>query len=149
MNLFVVAVLTMLMFFAIAMIFGQLGLRKHRGISREEFVKAFSNDGVALDIPATVYDFYKRGVVFKNFSIAPDDTYEDVLHKCDEDIDDDARFLMKKLGLKAPGLEAREQWIERSLSSRAYSLSMPQFRGDSSKLLQPIQTIRDMVLWLD
>jgi hypothetical protein len=56
------------------------------------------------EIPATVYDFYKEGTVFNDFGVASDDTYEEALHKCEEDIEDDAAFLMKKLGLKAAAL---------------------------------------------
>lgn len=30
---------------------------------------------------AAVYDYYKKSVIVKNFSVAPDDIYEHVLHK--------------------------------------------------------------------
>jgi hypothetical protein len=127
----------------------QLMFRKQRGLSREDFVTAFSGTGVATEIPEAVYDFYKRGVVFKEFSIAPDDTYEDALHECEEDVEDDARYLMKELGLKLPSLEVQQQWSEQVISSRAKRQSVPSFSPDSARLLRPIQTVRDMVLWLD
>lgn len=149
MHLLVVLALTMIAFFAVALVAGQLMFRKHRGVSREEFVKAFSGTEIPVEIPATVYDFYKKRVVFKDFSIAPDDTYEEALHKCEEDIEDDARFLMKELGLKPPSLEVQQQWSQQVLSARAKSQPGPRFSADSSKLLQPIQSVRDMVLWLN
>jgi hypothetical protein len=149
MHLLVVFALTMLAFFAVALVCGQLMFRKHRGVSRDEFIKAFSGDEVPAEIPATVYDFYKKGIVFKDFSIAPDDTYDEALHKCEEDIGDDAGFLMKKLGLKPLPLEVQQQWSEHILSSRAKSQMGPMFSADSTKSLQPIQTVRDMVLWLN
>ena len=149
MHLFVVFALTMLAFFAVALVCGQLMFRKHRGVSREDFIKAFSDTEVPAEIPATVYDFYKKGVVFKDFSVAPDDTYDEALHKCEEDIEDDAGFLMKKLGLRPLSLELQQQWSEQVLDSRSKSQRGPSFSADSTKLLQPIQTVRDMVLWLN
>ena len=61
----------------------------------------------------------------KEFSMAPDDDYEQVLSKGDEDIDDDARFLIKKLGMRMPP---------------GYASARSETR---------IRTLRDMVLWLN
>ena len=149
MNLLLVGALVTVAFFALALVFGQLGLRGHRGMSREEFIRAFSGTDIPNEIPAAVYDYYKKTVIFREFSIAPDDSYEDVFRKCEEDIEDDARLLMKKLSFKPPSLEAQQQWSEQILASRATSPSTPGFSVDSTKLLQPIQTVRDMVLWLN
>ncbi len=148
-TLVTVAGLTILAFFGVALVRGQIIMRKHRGVSRHDFIDAFSSAQIPAEIPAAVYDFYKRGVVSKDFSIAPDDSYEEVLHKCEEDIEDDARFLMKELGLKFPSLEAQQQWSQEVLSSRAAVQSIPTFSSDPNRLLQPIQTLRDMVLWLN
>jgi len=149
MHLFAASALTIIVFVSVALTVGQLTFRKHRGISREEFIKAFSQTEVPAEIPATVYDFYTKRVVFQHFSIAPDDSYREALHECEEDIEDDARFLLQKLGLKPPSLEVHQQWSEQVLSTRAKSQSVPTFLLDSTKLLQPIQTVRDMVLWLN
>jgi hypothetical protein len=99
-------------------------MRKHRGVSREQFVSAFSGLDVPTEIPGAVHDYYKRMVLFKNFGVAPDDTYEE-LHKGDEDIDDDGRFLVKKLGMELPIQPVLEEWGK------------------------PLRTLRDMVLWLN
>lgn len=139
----------MLVFFAVALCVGQMMFRKHRGLSREDFIKAFSETEMPAEIPGTVYDFYKKGTIFKDFSIAPEDTYDEALHECEEDIEDDARFLMKELDLKPPSLELQQQWSEQVLHSRAKSRLTPKSSVDSTKLLQPIQTVRDMVLWLN
>jgi hypothetical protein len=149
MHLLLVFGLTMLAFFAVALICGQLMLRKHRGVSREEFIKAFSGTEIPAEIPATVYDFYKKGVVFKDFGIAPDDNYEEALHKCEEDIEDDAGFFLNKLGFRPLSLELQQKWNEQVLYSGWRSERGPNFSADPNKLLQPIQTVRDMVLWLD
>jgi hypothetical protein len=112
-------------FLAVATIIFQWRTRQHRGVSREEFVREFESVGVPKEIPTTVYDYYKRSVVFKDFGVSPDDVYESVLLKGEEDIDDDARFLMKRLGFTRPHAAADHGWDKR------------------------IQTLMDMVLWLN
>ena len=112
-------------FIAVAFIVGQLRLRKHRGVSREEFVRAFTDADIPAAIPAAVYDYYKGWVMFRDFSVAPDDSYEDILMEGEEDIDDDARFLTKRLGLKMPSDEALVESETR------------------------IKTLGDMVTWLN
>jgi hypothetical protein len=91
---------------------------------------------IPKEIPAAVYDYYKRGVISKQFSIAPDDSYEDVLREGEEDIEDDARCLMKKLSLNPPSEEAQRQWNEEILISRAASPPTPRFSVDSTRWMQ-------------
>jgi hypothetical protein len=80
----------------------QRRLGKHRGVLREEFIRAFESTEIPPEIPAVVYDYYKSQAISKKFSVAPDDNYEEVLSEGDEDIGDDAEFLIKKLGFKMP-----------------------------------------------
>lgn len=136
-------------FIVIATLVFHWRMRKHHGVSREEFITAFADAAIPAEIPAAVYDYYKKGMLFKEFSIAPDDSYRDVLREGEEDIEDDARFLMKKLSLKPPSEEAQRHWNEQALTSRATTLSTPRFSVDSSRWMQPIQTVREMVLWLN
>jgi hypothetical protein len=135
-------------FTAIVKLVFDLRMRKHHGVSRDEFLRAFSGTEIPTEIPAAVYDYYKKMVIFKEFCVAPDDTYE-TLHKGEEDIEDDARFLLKKLGLKSPSEEVRLRWTEQTQTARAKSLSTPRFSVDSTRWMQSIQTVRDMVLWLN
>jgi hypothetical protein len=109
---------------AIAFIIHQRRLGRHRGGSREEFVGAFANGGIATDIPGTVYDYYKGQVISKDFSVSPDDDFEHVLSRGIEDIEDDAAAIMKKLGLRTPP-------------------DYTTVRSDTR-----IRTLRDMVHWL-
>ena len=84
--------------------------------------------GAAVDAhfnAGVVYDYYKGQVISKEYSVAPDDDFEAVLSKGDEDIDDDAVFMIKKLGLKKPS---------------GFSEARAEVR---------IKTLRDMVLWLE
>ena len=149
MNLLVVGALVTIAFFVLALVSGQLSLRRHRGVPREEFIGAFSGTDIPVEIPGAVYDYYKRTVIFKEFSIAPDDSYEEVFHKGEEDIEDDARLLMNTLSIEPPSLEVQQRWTERILASRATSPTTPRFSVDSAELLRPIHTVRDMVLWLN
>ena len=110
---------------AVIALLGQRRQGKHRGVPREEFIAAFKDTSAPVEIPATVYDYYKGQVISKEYSVSPDDDYESVLSKGDEDIDDDAVFLMKKLGLKRPS---------------GFSEARSEAR---------IKTLRDMVRWLD
>lgn len=135
-------------FIAIATLKFHWSLRKHHGLSREDFIRAFVDAEVPENIPAAVYDFYKKGILYKDFGMAPDDSYEHVLQEGEEDIDDDARFLMKQLGLRPPSEEARAQWTEQVLASRRKP-PLDFMPLDSGRWLQPIQTLRDMVLWLN
>lgn len=105
--------------------FGQRHLGKHRGVTREEFIRAFAGSDVDSELAGAVFDYYKSQVRAKEFSVAPDDDYERVLLAGDEEIDDDAEALMKKLGLRRP----------------------PDYMTARSETR--IRTIRDMVLWLN
>jgi hypothetical protein len=110
---------------AIIAFFGQRRLGKHQGVSREEFVAAFANTNVPPAIAGSVYDYYKSRVFSKQFSVGPDDDYEEILSEGEEDIDDDAQFLFKKLHLKIP-------------------LDYATVRSETR-----IRTLRDMVVWLN
>jgi hypothetical protein len=76
-------------FIAIAAFVFDLRRRKHRGVSREEFVRAFAQTGTP-DIPEAVFRFYTRSWFFGNLTIAPDDSLEHVLNKGEQDVEDDA-----------------------------------------------------------
>ena len=121
----IVAGVAAVIWFPIVWLVDQRKLRHHRGVSRQDFIHAFAGDSVSQEIPAAVYDYYKQQVVYKEYSVAPDDDYESTLSKGDEDIDDDATFLMKKLGLKKP----------------------PSF--STARAETQIKTLRDMVHWLN
>ncbi len=109
---------------AIAFVVHQRRLGKHRGVAREAFIGAFTDSAIPAEIASAVYDYYKRRAISKEFSVAPEDDYAGVLSEGDEDIDDDARFLIKRLGLKLP----------------------PNYAMARSEM--PIRTLRDMVVWL-
>lgn len=132
-----------LIFVAIAFVIGQFRYGKHRGVSREEFVRTFTDRGVPSEIPSAVYDLYKSRVINKEFSVAPDDEYS-TLSAGEDEIYDDAEFLLEKLNLKPPSKELQLQWIQLIIASRRAEAA-PGFGVDSSSIL----TLSDMVLWLD
>lgn len=124
-------------------------LRKHKGLSREEFINEFAKTAIPRDVPEVVYDHYTASLFFKKLRISPDDSLNHVLQKGEEDIDDDVRFLLRKLGLRLPSEEARIQWTGQMTTARLkqkVTLSLP---ANSDGSMQPIQTLRDIVLWLD
>ncbi len=110
---------------AIIAFFGQRRLGKHRGVTREEFIRAFAGTDVDPELAGAVFDYYKSQVKAKEFSVAPDDDYELVLSAGDEEIDDDAEALIKTLGLRRP-------------------LDYASARSETR-----IRTIGDMVRWLN
>jgi hypothetical protein len=114
-----------IIFIVVATIVFQWRMGKHRGVSREEFIAAFADAAIPTEIPAAVYDYYKRGVISKNFSVAPGDSYEHVLHEGHEDIEDDGQHLVRKLGMELPTEPVLREWEK------------------------PLETLRDMVLWLN
>ena len=125
MNTFLFAALIGGTILLVGLTFEQLRLRRHRGASRVEFVRYFDGTAIPELIPETVYDYYKSTAVSTHFGISPDDSYEGVLRKGDEEIDSDARFLVKQLGFRMP--------TDESLARR-----------DAH-----IREVRDMVIWLD
>ena len=129
--------------FAAAYLVGRLYYGRHRGVSREEFIRAFQGSGVPSEIPAAVYDFYKSQVPGQDHSVAPDDEYSD-LDEGEDEIAHDAESLMQKLKLQPPTEELQLQWIQKVIASRR-AKAAPGSGVDST----PILTLRDMVLWLD
>ncbi|MFO0500700.1 MAG: hypothetical protein ACK527_00680 [Acidobacteriota bacterium] len=102
---------------------GQRQLGKHRGVTRDEFIRAFPS--VPASVSGSVFDYYKSQVWAKEFSIGPEDSYEHVLSEGDEEIDDDVQELVKRLGFSMPANYA----VRRSETS--------------------IKSVKDMVHWLD
>lgn len=138
-----------LIFIIITIAVSQIRLRKHKGVSREAFILAFREANVPAKIPAVVYDYYKRRARWKQFTVAPEDSYEDVFHEGDEEIADDERDLVKKLGIRPPAQplleELRMQWRTRT---RATHPQLP-IQPVQEQWGRQIKSLRDMVLWLD
>jgi hypothetical protein len=112
-------------FAVVATIVSQWRMRKHRGVSREEFIAAFADAAIPTEIPAAVYDYYKTRVMFKKFTVAPDDSFDKTFHMIHDDVADEAEHLVRKLGMELPIEPALREWEK------------------------PIATLRDMVLWLN
>jgi hypothetical protein len=129
--------------FAAAYVVGRLYYGMHRGVSREEFIRAFQGSAVPSEIPAVVYDFYKSQVPGQDNSVSPDDLYDD-LGMGENEIAHDAESLMEKLKLQPPTEELQLQWIQKVISTRR-AKAAPGSGVDTT----PILTLRDMVLWLD
>ena len=93
--------------FAIA---NQIRLARHRGVSRDAFIEEFQRVNVPPEIAAAVYDHYKSLCRSKNFSVAPDDSFDEVFRECHGDIDYDAEDLAGKLNIQLPIESVLRQW---------------------------------------
>jgi hypothetical protein len=100
--------------------------RQGHGFTKEQFVDAFRSLGVSDTISATVFDYYTSRGVWKGFPFSPNDAYSRVLYDDPQDIEDDARTLVARLGM-----QFLPEYVRREYGDR------------------PIKTLRDMVLWLD
>ena len=96
------------------------------GLTREEFAAHFSDRGVPPLVSTTVYDTFKEKVKSKNFKPSPEMSIEQVFEQLGEDTDDDARHILKVLGIPKPTDEKLESWP-----------------GEG------VRTVSDMVVWTD
>jgi hypothetical protein len=119
------ALLVVLVFMSVFIIVDQIRLSHRQGVPRHEFVENFRQNNIPPEISSTVYDHYKSLAVSKKFGLSPEDSYEAVLHMVHDDIDDDAEFLVGKLGMVMPIEPILREWPTE------------------------IKTIKDMIMWLD
>lgn len=100
-------------------------LAHHLGISRNEFIRHFRDRDIPDGVSAAVYDYYRSSAISRKFGVAPDDRLADLFSDQIEDIEDDARALLKKLSMEVADISGLEA------------------------LANPLTTVGDMVLWLD
>lgn len=109
----------------LATVIAQVRLGRHRGLPRDEFIREFRKADMPADIAGAVYDQYKSLAKSKSFSVNPDDSYAEVFKMIHDDIDEDAEYLVKKLGMEMPIEAVLREWPSE------------------------IRTLRDMVAWLN
>ncbi len=100
--------------------------RKKEGYGRDQFLEAFRDLAVPVEIPAVVYDYYASLPAWRNFPFSPDDEYSKVLRDEPLDLHEDERILISRLGMMFPPEYILREWPG-----------------------QPTRTLRDMVIWLD
>ena len=103
----------------------QRRLRTHRGLARPDFISEFSGLGVPERISGAVYDYYVSESRDVLFAVGPDDRIQNLFQRCREDVDDDALEILKTLDLGLPD------------QATLYGYA------------RPVNTIREMVLWVD
>jgi hypothetical protein len=100
--------------------------RPRNGVTREQFIGGFSKLDIPEKIPATVLDYYQACKLWQDFPFSADDEYSGLLNIAPEDIENDAKALVARLGMQL----------------------LPEYiRGEYGD--RPIKTLRDMVMWLD
>lgn len=106
-------------------VYYQLKLNERKeGWTREEFVAEFRRLDVPEAVSGAVYDYYRRHSVLGSYRVRPDDSLEEVYAASHDEIDDAALAICKQLGVELPPESVLRQWPT------------------------PLQTVRDMVLWL-
>ncbi len=80
----------------------QLRLRSHNGIDRKSFIEHFVRLGVPSETAGAVYDFYRRGAVWRRFRLAPDDDLEGVFGHTPEEMDSSLDAILAELHLNLP-----------------------------------------------
>jgi hypothetical protein len=100
--------------------------REGKDFGREQFIKTFRPLGIPDNVPAMVYDYYASQEAWKGFPFSPDDSYSKVMCADPEDTDNDVTMIADRLGMLIP-----PEYIRREYGNR------------------PVETLRDMVLWLD
>lgn len=98
----------------------------YSGVSREAFIEHFSAQGVPSAVSETVYDTFKAKVKSKKFMPSPDMPIRQVFEQLGEDTDDDARHILKVLGIPKPTDETLESWPG-----------------------EEVKTVSDLVMWTD
>jgi hypothetical protein len=80
----------------------QLRLRSHQGMDRHSFVAHFVRLGVTPGIAGGVYDYYRSVVVWRNFSVSPDDDLDAVFGHVPEETASSLDAVLAKLQLTLP-----------------------------------------------
>jgi hypothetical protein len=100
--------------------------RQKMGRGRDQFLDAFQSVAIPLEIPSAVFEYYSSMRGWRDFPFAPDDMYSKVLHDDPWDLHNDELALVARLGMKLPPEYILRTWPGKS-----------------------IETLRDMVMWLD
>ncbi len=100
-------------------------LRKHRGLSREQFVEHFEATGILPATAGAVYDQFQSLGFWKQFRPSPADTLEGTFKTVDEDVEENLKDILTRLEIEMPDSGTLQAW------------------GD------PIKTLSDVVRWVD
>lgn len=100
-------------------------LKRHQGLSREDFVGSFRLSGVSPRISGAVYDHFKKLGFWTEFRPSPTDSLEGTYKTVDEDVESNLEDVLRSLGLDLPHSGILQEW-----------------NG-------PIETLSDVVRWAD
>lgn len=96
--------------YVIWLIFDERKLRRHRGVSREEFVAHFMSEGIPETISGTAYDLYKRHAFSNSFSPEPDMNIAEALNEDEEEVEDALLEMLKHLKIQKPSEDDLLSW---------------------------------------
>jgi hypothetical protein len=99
-------------------------LRRHAGMTEEEFVSHFLARGVPDPVSRAVHRHLRGVVRATGFQPAPSDEIE-AIYGCDEDIENHATAILRELGYEMPHSGVRLRWAT------------------------PVNSLEDLVWWVD
>jgi hypothetical protein len=85
-------------------------LKDHVGMTRDEFVAQFQSTGVAAAIAAEVYDQFQKLGTWKGFMPSPFDTLEKTYKTVYEDVEENLREILQRLGFEMPHSGTLQEW---------------------------------------
>lgn len=114
MKVFLIMVLGSLGIFVVVQVYWsfafQWSRRRHHGMTKDDFLHYFTEQGVSADFAAAVYDYYRSQVKSRNFGVSPQDEIAVLFNQAEEDVEDDFMSILKKRGLSMPSYEAWAAW---------------------------------------
>lgn len=100
-------------------------LKNHVGMTRDEFVAQFQLLGIGSLIAVAVYDQFQKLGTLKGFMPSPTDSLEGTYKTVDEDVEENLKEILQRLGLEMPHSGILQEWNK------------------------PLETLSDVVRWVD
>lgn len=100
-------------------------LKNHVGVTRADFVTHFQSTGIGTQIAEAVYDQFQRIGTWNGFRPSPADSLERTYKTVDEDVEENLKEILQRLGLEMPHSGVLQEWD------------------------RPIETLSDVVRWVD
>jgi hypothetical protein len=125
MKVFFVCIGGLVVLAAISWLRHVLGLRRHAGWRRDDFIANFSSASIAPAVSGAVYDHFQQMGIWRKFTPAPFDRLDTTYKMIDEDATDNLAEILRSLGLEMPDSAAIREWES------------------------PVETLSDVVVWVN
>ena len=85
-------------------------LKNHVGVTRADFVAHFQSTGIGSQIAVAVYDQFQKIGAWKGFMPSPTDSLERTYKTVDEDVEENLKEILQRLGLEMPHSGILREW---------------------------------------